>query len=116
MHQRRSTWSPDFGPVQNNVSFNDAVGTTRGIHAEPWDKYISVAAGRVFGAWVDLREGESFGATFHIEIDPSVAERIEARFLQTRHKRAEPVSRLGNEMNFDFTSRRSSHADNGAIL
>lgn len=26
------------------------------------------------------------------EVDPAVAERIEARFLQTRHKRAEPVS------------------------
>jgi len=64
---------PDFGPVQNNISFNATAGVTRGIHAEPWDKYISVAAGRVFGAWVDLREGDSFGATFTIEIDPSVA-------------------------------------------
>lgn len=64
---------PDFGPVQNNISFNAAPGVTRGIHAEPWDKYISVASGRVFGAWVDLREGESFGATFTIEIDPSIA-------------------------------------------
>ena len=26
------------------------------------------------------------------EIDPAIAERIEARFLQTRHKRAVPVS------------------------
>ena len=33
---------PDFGPVQNNISFNDSAGTTRGIHAEPWDKFISV--------------------------------------------------------------------------
>lgn len=64
---------PDFGPVQNNVSFNDAVGTTRGIHAEPWDKYVSVATGRIFGAWVDLRDGPSFGAVFTIEIDPSRA-------------------------------------------
>ncbi|WP_306232669.1 bifunctional dTDP-4-dehydrorhamnose 3,5-epimerase family protein/NAD(P)-dependent oxidoreductase [Agrococcus beijingensis] len=64
---------PDFGPVQNNISFNATVGVTRGIHAEPWDKYISVASGRVFGAWVDLREGDSFGATFTIEIDPSIA-------------------------------------------
>ncbi len=64
---------PDFGPVQNNISFNAAAGVTRGIHAEPWDKYISVASGRVFGAWVDLREGPSFGATFSIEIDPSIA-------------------------------------------
>ncbi|WP_299087413.1 bifunctional dTDP-4-dehydrorhamnose 3,5-epimerase family protein/NAD(P)-dependent oxidoreductase [uncultured Microbacterium sp.] len=64
---------PDFGPVQNNISFNDAVGTTRGIHAEPWDKWVSVATGRIFGAWVDLREGPSFGAIFTAEIDPSKA-------------------------------------------
>lgn len=63
----------DFGPVQNNISFNDAVGTTRGIHAEPWDKYVSVATGRIFGAWVDLREGETFGAVFTAEIDASSA-------------------------------------------
>ncbi|MFS0868165.1 dTDP-4-dehydrorhamnose reductase [Microbacterium sp. 179-B 1A2 NHS] len=63
----------DFGPVQNNVSFNDAVGTTRGIHAEPWDKWVSVATGRIFGAWVDLREGPTFGAVFTAEIDPSRA-------------------------------------------
>lgn len=64
---------PDFGPVQNNISFNDAVGVTRGLHAEPWDKLISVATGRIFGAWVDLREGPSFGATFTCEVDPSRA-------------------------------------------
>lgn len=64
---------PDFGPVQNNISFNTARGTTRGIHAEPWDKYVSVATGRIFGAWVDLREGESFGRVFTAEVDPSVA-------------------------------------------
>jgi dTDP-4-dehydrorhamnose reductase/dTDP-4-dehydrorhamnose 3,5-epimerase len=62
---------PDFQPVQNNISFNDAVGTTRGIHAEPWDKYVSVATGKVFGAWVDLREGDTFGTTFTLEIDPT---------------------------------------------
>ena len=64
---------PDFGPVQNNISFNDEVGVTRGIHAEPWDKFVSVATGRVFGAWVDLREGPSFGTVYTTEIDPSVA-------------------------------------------
>ena len=62
---------PDFAPVQNNISFNRTVGTTRGIHAEPWDKYISVACGAVFGAWVDFREGDTFGAVFTTEIDPS---------------------------------------------
>ncbi|MDR6867247.1 dTDP-4-dehydrorhamnose 3,5-epimerase [Microbacterium resistens] len=64
---------PDFGPVQNNISFNDAVGTTRGIHAEPWDKWVSVATGRIFGAWVDLREGPSFGTVFTTELDASRA-------------------------------------------
>jgi len=64
---------PDFGPVQNNVSFNTARGATRGIHTEPWDKFVTLATGRVFAAWVDMREGASFGTTFTIEIDPSVA-------------------------------------------
>lgn len=69
----RALGLPDFGPVQNNVSFNDATGTTRGIHAEPWDKWVSVATGRIFGAWVDLREGPTFGAVFTAELDPSRA-------------------------------------------
>ena len=64
---------PDFEPVQANVSYNDRRGATRGIHAEPWDKLVSVASGRVFAAWVDLREGESFGSTVHLELDPSLA-------------------------------------------
>lgn len=64
---------PDFRPVQNNISFNEKAGTTRGIHAEPWDKFISVATGRIFGAWVDLRKGPSFGAVFTAELDPSQA-------------------------------------------
>lgn len=64
---------PDFGPVQNNMSFNAQRGATRGIHTEPWDKFVSVATGRVFAAWVDMRAGASFGAVFSIEIDPSVA-------------------------------------------
>ncbi len=64
---------PDFGPVQNNISFNDAVGTTRGIHAEPWDKWVSVATGRICGAWVDLRVVPCFGAVYTTELDPSTA-------------------------------------------
>lgn len=64
---------PDFHPVQNNISFNEKAGTTRGIHAEPWDKFISVATGKIFGAWVDLREGPSFGAIYTAELDPSHA-------------------------------------------
>ena len=64
---------PDFGPVQHNIAFNTSAGTTRGIHAEPWDKLVSVATGRVFGAWVDLRAGDSFGATYTAELDASTA-------------------------------------------
>jgi dTDP-4-dehydrorhamnose 3,5-epimerase len=64
---------PDFGPVQNNISFNESAGTTRGIHAEPWDKFISVGSGRIFGAWVDMRSGPTFGTVFTAELDPSRA-------------------------------------------
>jgi len=64
---------PDFGPVQHNVAFNTSAGTTRGIHAEPWDKLVSVATGRVFAAWVDLRAGDTFGATHTAELDPATA-------------------------------------------
>ncbi len=64
---------PDFGPVQNNVSFNADRGVTRGIHTEPWDKFVSLATGRIFGAWVDMREGETFGATFTLAMDTAVA-------------------------------------------
>ena len=64
---------PDFGPVQNNISFNATRGTVRGIHAEPWDKFVSLASGRIFGAWVDLREGPTFGTLFTAELTPQDA-------------------------------------------
>jgi dTDP-4-dehydrorhamnose reductase len=64
---------PDFGPVQNNVSFNTAAGATRGIHAEPWDKFVSLARGRIFGAWVDLRPGPGFGTSFTLEMGVGTA-------------------------------------------
>jgi dTDP-4-dehydrorhamnose reductase/dTDP-4-dehydrorhamnose 3,5-epimerase len=63
----------NFVPVQNNVSYNSHRGTIRGFHAEPWDKFVSVASGRVFAAWVDLRKGDGFGNTFTLEITPGVA-------------------------------------------
>lgn len=64
---------PDFRPVQNNVSFNAVRGTTRGFHAEPWDKYVSVVAGEIFGAWVDLRPGAGYGAVHTARIGPEQA-------------------------------------------
>ena len=45
---------PDLRVVQNNISYNDSRGVTRGIHAEPWDKFISVARGSVFGVSVNI--------------------------------------------------------------
>ena len=63
---------PDFRPIQNNVSFNDEKGVTRGIHAEPWDKYVSVGFGKVFGVWVDLREGSNPNV-YTAMVDPTKA-------------------------------------------
>jgi dTDP-4-dehydrorhamnose 3,5-epimerase len=60
----------DFTVVQNNISYNKQDGATRGLHAEPWEKYISVVSGRAFCAWVDLRQGDSFGTVFYHEVNP----------------------------------------------
>jgi dTDP-4-dehydrorhamnose 3,5-epimerase len=64
---------PDFGPVQHSVAHNGPVGVTRGIHAEPWDKFVSIVHGRAFGAWVDLREGPTFGVVHTQELDEHTA-------------------------------------------
>jgi dTDP-4-dehydrorhamnose 3,5-epimerase len=64
---------PDFGPVQHSVALNTDAGVTRGFHAEPWDKLVSVATGRVFGAWVDVREGPGFGQAVSVELGPDTA-------------------------------------------
>lgn len=62
-----------FQPVQNNISYN-RTGATRGLHAEPWDKLISVAHGKIFGAWCDLREGSAtFGEIVTHEVRPETA-------------------------------------------
>ena len=47
--------------VQHNVAYFAEPGILRGIHAEPWDKYLSPSSGRVFVALVDLRPGAAFG-------------------------------------------------------
>lgn len=62
-----------FNVVQNSLSYNKQKGVTRGLHAEPWDKYISVVDGSVFAAYVDLREGENFGTVETVTITPNVA-------------------------------------------
>lgn len=64
---------PDFKPVQDNISFNKFKGVTRGIHAEPWDKFISVASGKIFAAIVELRANENFGKVETFELTPEKA-------------------------------------------
>ncbi|QDO87210.1 sugar nucleotide-binding protein [Ornithinimicrobium ciconiae] len=64
---------PDFGPVQHSVAHNGPTGVTRGIHAEPWDKFVSIVQGKVFGAWVDLRAGATFGTVHTEELDEHTA-------------------------------------------
>jgi dTDP-4-dehydrorhamnose 3,5-epimerase len=64
---------PDFGPVQANVAWNRHRGTTRGMHAEPWDKLVAVTSGAAYGAWVDLREGDGFGTAYAVDLEPGVA-------------------------------------------
>jgi dTDP-4-dehydrorhamnose 3,5-epimerase len=62
-----------FTVVQNSLSYNKEAGVTRGLHAEPWDKYISVVTGKVFCAYVDLRKGPNFGRVVTTEIGPNAA-------------------------------------------
>jgi dTDP-4-dehydrorhamnose 3,5-epimerase len=64
---------PDFTPVQANIAWNAARGTTRGLHAEPWDKLVTIPTGAAYGAWVDLRAGEAFGTVFTTDLEPGVA-------------------------------------------
>jgi dTDP-4-dehydrorhamnose 3,5-epimerase len=64
---------PDFEVVQNNISYNAQRGVTRGIHAEPWDKYVSIAVGSAFAAIVDLRKGDTFGKVLTFELNPGIA-------------------------------------------
>jgi dTDP-4-dehydrorhamnose 3,5-epimerase len=63
---------PDFTPVQANIAWNASRGTTRGLHAEPWDKLVTIPAGAAHGAWVDLREGDTFGAVVELELEPGM--------------------------------------------
>lgn len=62
-----------FNVVQNSLSYNKEAGVTRGFHAEPWDKYITVVMGKVFCAYLDVRRGKSFGKVVTTEIGPNQA-------------------------------------------
>lgn len=69
----RAAGLPELGFVQNNVSYNAEAGVTRGVHAEPWTKYVSLATGRAFSAIVDLRAGDGFGRVATFELTPARA-------------------------------------------
>lgn len=62
-----------FRPVQGNASFNEKSGTTRGLHAEPWNKLVTCISGQAFCAWVDLRSGSGFGTSYFAEMRPGEA-------------------------------------------
>ena len=59
--------------VQHNVMYFEDVGIVRGIHAEPWDKYLSPSSGRVFVALVELRDSAAFGRVETFELGTSDA-------------------------------------------
>jgi dTDP-4-dehydrorhamnose 3,5-epimerase len=58
----------DFVAVQANRSHNIKAGTVRGIHAEPWAKYINTVKEVIFCAFVDLRAGKNFGKKVELEL------------------------------------------------
>ena len=91
---------PDFGAGAEQRLLQRRRGATRGIHAEPWDKFVSVATGRIFGAWVDLREGRRFGADVHRRDRPARRGLRAARASATptrRSRTARPTRYLVND-------------------
>ena len=62
-----------FRPVQQNSSSNLLAGSIRGLHAEPWNKLVTVVSGAAFCVWVDLREGPNFGAKYWQTLSPGEA-------------------------------------------
>lgn len=69
-----------FHPVQQNVAVSRR-GTIRGIHAEPWNKFIHVVHGEAFAAIVDLRPASTtFGALATFELGAATALFVPAGF------------------------------------
>jgi dTDP-4-dehydrorhamnose 3,5-epimerase-like enzyme len=63
----------DFDPVGNQVASIRNRGFTRGIHADTVNKFITINRGEVFGVFVDLREGSTFGVLETVTITPGIA-------------------------------------------
>jgi dTDP-4-dehydrorhamnose 3,5-epimerase-like enzyme len=58
--------------VQTGVAVN-RTGSTRGIHAVPWNTYVSIVTGSGFAAYVDPRVGDTFGCVHTVELIPTTA-------------------------------------------
>ncbi len=67
------SFSEAFLPKQINFVKNTKAGVLRGIHAEPWDKYVSVITGNAVGVYLDLREGNTFGHFETIDLKPGIS-------------------------------------------
>ncbi len=64
---------PAFQPKQMSVAESPR-GTLRGIHAEPWEKYVHVVHGRAYNVVVDLRnDSATFGTWWAGELDRTTA-------------------------------------------
>jgi dTDP-4-dehydrorhamnose 3,5-epimerase len=64
---------PKLKIVQTNLSVNNQKGTLRGLHAEPWNKYITPLKGQVFVAIADIR-ADNFGKceTFELKFGQAI--------------------------------------------
>lgn len=98
---------PDFRPVQQNLTHNDRRGITRGFHAEPWDRLITVVAGRAMGAWVDLRSGAGFGKVVTHDLDRGVAVFV-PRGVANAHQILQDDTTLSYLMNHHWTPEARS--------
>lgn len=52
-----------FAVMQQNIAVSRR-GAIRGVHAEPWDKWITIALGSVFVAIVDLINRPTYGQVY----------------------------------------------------
>jgi dTDP-4-dehydrorhamnose 3,5-epimerase len=71
---RASSWAeqglPDLGPWQQLNVTESKPGAIRGLHGEDMNKFVSVVAGRAFGAYVDTRRGSStFGNVVTVDLE-----------------------------------------------
>ena len=62
-----------FHVAQVNFVYNNSKGVLRGVHAEPWEKFVGVVKGEAFCAFVDLREGGDFGRVCTVKIEPGLS-------------------------------------------